>query len=161
MRFVFTGQQQSLSSILTGNQGAAQSLVLCSGFSATVFFPRCAQGAAVGEMGVQSEAAQSISGNTARAASFLFTCCSSVSRVTLCICGEKVWQKTLQWSNKGICKRQKIQSSYWQPCTPCAAQRARLAQLVLGDFSHTRRFKCSLSRCLLFGESPPKRWPTA
>lgn len=93
MKFVFTGQQQSLldhppplltSRVSQAIKGLVKAWCSGSGFSA-VFSPHCAQGAALGEMGMQSGAAQNVSGNTARAASFLFTCCSSVSRIIISV----------------------------------------------------------------------------
>lgn len=132
---------------------------LAVAFLLSVFFPRGAQGTAVGEMGMQSEAAQSVAGNTARAASFLFTCCSFVGTIIISAC---MWGKNLTetYSDKIMELAKRNSDPILAICTPCAAQRDKAAQLVLEDFSHTMKFKCSLRRCLLFGESPPKRLPT-
>lgn len=81
MKFIFTGQQQSLldfpphlSSFLKCHRqlrGWSKLGALAVVLLLPVFFPYCAQRTAGGEMGMQSEAAQSVSRNTARAARLL------------------------------------------------------------------------------------------
>lgn len=79
MKFIFTGQRQSLleqppplliSHVSQAVKGLVKAWCSGSGFSAACIFASLGTGTAVGEMGMQSEAAQSVSRNSARAASF-------------------------------------------------------------------------------------------
>jgi len=127
MKFVFTHKQWSwldspqplFTYIHREERGYSKLVALTAIFLLLVCFPHCTQGAAVGEAWMQSVATQSMLGNTARAASFLFTCCSSEWNCNLRVRMEKKpSNKTYSDKIVELTKARKIRANTDNPALP-------------------------------------------